>query len=79
MRLDSACEADFRADADFVLAQLAQYGTDRANRNPSRYGRLPGVLRALDGLKALDADSTDSGQQRLLYLNPNPTGGPIFL
>ncbi len=75
VRLDSACEADFRADADFVLASLAQYGTDRANRNPSRYGRLPGVLRALDGLEALD---TDSGHQRLLYLNPNPTGGPIF-
>ena len=78
VRLDSACEADFRVDADFVLAQLAQYGTDRANRNPSRYGRLPGVLRALDGLKALGTDSTDSGRQHLLYLNPNPTGGPIF-
>jgi hypothetical protein len=78
VRLDSTCEADFRADADFVLTQLAQYGTDRANRNPSRYGRLPGALRALDGLKALDTDSTDFGRQRLFYLNPNPTGGPIF-
>jgi hypothetical protein len=68
VRLDSACEADFRAEANFVLTQLAPYGTDRANRNPSRYGRLPGVLRVLDGLNT----------QRLLYLNPNPTGGPIF-
>ncbi len=73
VRLDSACEADFRADANFVLAQLAQYGTDRSNRN--RYGRLPGALRALDGLNTLD---TNSGRQRLFYLNPNPTEGPIF-
>jgi hypothetical protein len=79
IRLDSVCEADFRADADFVLTELAPYGTDRANRNPSRYSRLPGALR--NELKALDTDctdSTDSGRQYLLYLNPNPTGGPIF-
>jgi len=76
VRLNSLSKQDFRADADFILSRLSRFGVDRANRNPSRYGRLPGALRQIGAEPALCAEHC--GQQRILLLNPNPSGGPIF-
>src|SRR5258707_12576432 len=67
VKIDSDDAQDFRATADFVLGRLMRFGVDPQNRNPSRYGRLPGVQRSIDAL----AD----GRQRLLYLNQQPKGG----
>jgi hypothetical protein len=69
-RIDAESEADFKAGAAHVLRRLTPFGVDPSNRNPSRYGRLPGVLRSIG--------ATGDGQQRLLYLNPQPKGGSIF-
>jgi hypothetical protein len=76
IRLDSANETEFRADVDFVLSRLSRFGVDPANKNPSRYGRLPGSFRSIGAQSALRDD--DTGQQRLLYLNPTPEERPIF-
>lgn len=70
VKVDSSNAQDFRADADFVLGRLMRFGVDPQNRNPSRYGRLPGVRRSIG--------ATGDGWQRLLYLNPQPKGGAIF-
>jgi hypothetical protein len=74
--LSSRSEQVFRADADFVLSGLRRFGFDQSNKNPSRYSRLPGALRSIGAQPALYED--DAGQQRLLYLNPQPKGEPIF-
>lgn len=66
VKLDSASPQDFRAEVAHVLERLAQFRVDQQNKNPSRYGRLPGALR-----KIL---AEHPGQQKLLYLNPNPKG-----
>jgi regulatory protein RepA len=74
--LSSRSEELFRADADFILGRLSRFGVDPSNRNPSRYGRLPGALRSIGSEAGLSGN--DVGQQRLLYLNPQPNGQPIF-
>jgi hypothetical protein len=76
IRLDSRSEQDFRAEVDFILSRLAPFGVDRKNKNPSRYGRLPGALRSIGAQLALRED--DSGQQRLLYFKPQPPEGGLF-
>jgi hypothetical protein len=76
LRLNSTNEDEFRADVNFVLSRLARFGVDPANKNPSRYGRLPGSFRSIGAQSALRDD--DTGQQRLLYLNPAPEERPIF-
>ncbi|MGC3990161.1 MAG: hypothetical protein QM796_10865 [Chthoniobacteraceae bacterium] len=53
-----------------LLKKLSRFGVDESNKNPSRFTRLPGVLRnPAAGL---------AGMQRLLYLNPNANGTPIL-
>ena len=74
--LSSRSEQLFRADADFILGRLSRFGVDSANRNPSRYSRLPGALRSIGSEAGLGGN--DVGRQRLLYLNPQPDGRPIF-
>lgn len=64
VKLDSAGSQDFRGEADHILARLAQFRVDQQNKNPSRYGRLPGALREIG--------AEPPGEQKLLYLNPNP-------
>jgi hypothetical protein len=76
VRLSSGSEQGFRNDADFVLSGLRRFGFDQSNKNPSRYSRLPGALRSIGAKAGLHED--DAGQQRLLYLNPQPKGEPIF-
>jgi hypothetical protein len=64
LKVDCADEKDYRETvADFYRA-LARFGICRANKNPSRLSRLPGVTRKIGGVGARE--------QRLLYLNPEP-------
>jgi hypothetical protein len=66
VKLDSPGNHDFRAEVDHILGRLAQFRVDQGNKNPSRYGRLPGALREIG--------AEPPGEQKLLYLNPNPKG-----
>jgi hypothetical protein len=63
-------DTEYRKQVGRVLATLSCFGVDRSNRNPSRLARLPGAKRRIGAV----AD----GAQRLVYLNPEPTGEPIF-
>src|SRR5258707_1908213 len=66
VKLDCDDSQDFSATVDHILGRLAQFGIDQANKNPSRYRRLSGAMREI-GVEP-------PGQQKLLYLNPNPKG-----
>jgi hypothetical protein len=61
----------FSKAAREIFAKLAPLGSDDSNKNPSRYGRLPGAQRILGA-------QTDGGYQQLLYLNPNPHPAGIY-
>jgi hypothetical protein len=54
-----------------ILQRLYTLGFDRDNGSPSRLERMPGDIRILG---ARDEGGTE---QRLLYLDPEPSGGPI--
>jgi hypothetical protein len=64
-------EAYFKAAAREIFNKLAPLGIDDSNKNPSRYGRLPGAPRILGA-------QSDEGRQQLFYLNPNPHPGGIY-
>jgi hypothetical protein len=64
LKIDSANEAEYRETVADFYRGLAQFGICRANKNPSRLSRLPGVKRKIAGAGACE--------QRLLYLNPEP-------
>jgi len=64
VRVDENSLADYRTTAGRIFDRLELFGIDRANRNPSRLSRLPGVFREIGG--------TAEKRQRLLYLNPFP-------
>jgi hypothetical protein len=69
--------AEYQAEAKYLLNELfAQYGVDTKNKNPSRYSRLPGVPRVI-GARALQPGETEA-RQKILYLNSNPSEGPIL-
>ena len=70
VRVDRGSLDDYKKLSRALLFRLRVFGIDRSNANPSRFTRLPGALRTLDGL----GDKV----QRLLYLNANPTGEPII-
>jgi hypothetical protein len=67
-------DCDDRMKYDETVAEtyrlLAPFGICRANKNPSRLSRLPGVKRRIGGAGACE--------QRLLYLDPEPTDDAIF-
>jgi len=68
---------EYQAEAAYLFDDLfARYGIDPQNKNPSRYSRLPGVLRSL-GARALQPGESEACQ-KILYLNPRPTKGPIL-
>jgi hypothetical protein len=54
-----------------ILEQLCELGFDSNPAYPCALERMPGDIRVLG---ARDAAGTE---QRLLYLNPQPTGAPI--
>jgi hypothetical protein len=66
----------YQAEAEYLLnVEFAEYGVDTQNKNPSRYSRLPGVPRGI-GARVLQDRETDA-RQKILYLNPHPSRGPI--
>ncbi len=60
----------YRAQVKNLYAALEHFGVDPANKNPSRLARMPGAQRQ-------DGGATNGGLQRLLFLNPTPTGKAI--
>jgi hypothetical protein len=63
VKLESTSVDHFRDTANRLLKILKPFGIDEANKNPSRLCRLPGAIRKLG--------ATGTGEQRLLWLNPN--------
>jgi hypothetical protein len=64
--LSKAADADaYAREVDWIYHELAKYKVDTGNGNPSRYSRLAGLRRELGAI--------GSGQQKLIYLNPNPS------
>jgi len=61
---------DYRATVDRIYMLLARFGLCLSNKNPSRMSRLPGAQR--------EFGKHGDGAQRLLYLNPDPSGTAIF-
>jgi hypothetical protein len=59
-------------EAEAILESLYPLGFDRETKHPRQLERMPGDLRKI---KARDEQGTE---QRLLYLNPRPTGEPII-
>jgi hypothetical protein len=68
---------EYKGEAAYLIDEaFAKYGVDFQNKNPSRYSRLPGVPRLI-GARALLAGESEVRQQ-IVYLNPQPTKGPIL-
>jgi hypothetical protein len=70
IKVDCSDEEHYRELALKIYGSLARFGICRANKNPSRLSRLPGVKREIDGV--------DACEQRLLFLNPSPLAQSIF-
>jgi hypothetical protein len=70
VKLDAKDAGDYRAQVGDLFRILAPLGFDGKNKNPSRLSRLPGARRQIG--------ASGDGMQRLLYLNPAPTGERIF-
>lgn len=71
VRVNTPDGETYRKTVGEILERLAPYGVDRANRNPSRLARLPGVNRQIG--------ASGDGRQRLLYLHPTANAfQPIF-
>ncbi|MGA2870723.1 MAG: hypothetical protein ABSF34_16370, partial [Verrucomicrobiota bacterium] len=64
VRINAANAEDFRHGVSRILALLAKFGVDTANKNPARMSRLPGVVRQIG--------AEGDGRQRLFYLNARP-------
>jgi hypothetical protein len=69
IKVDCTDEAEYRRTATRIYGLLAQFSPDQANKNPSRFSRLPGVKREIGGAGAME--------QRLFYLNSDPCRKPI--
>jgi hypothetical protein len=67
VKMDCINADEYREQVARILKMLLPYGFDSANKNPSRLSRLAGASREI-GAKS-------DGQQRLLYLNPEPVEG----
>jgi len=67
VKMDCKSIEEYREQAVRILKMLRVYGFDTANKNPSRMSRLPGAFREIG--------ARGDGQQRLLYLNPEPVEG----
>jgi hypothetical protein len=70
VKVDCVDNTEYRQQVSWMLATLASFGADLANSNPSRLARLPGAQRSIG--------ACGDGAQRLIYLNPDPIGEPIF-
>jgi len=63
---------EYRAEADYLIELLERFGIDRGNKNPSRFSRLPGVMRVLGGRNVAGLPGPGQAAQRILFLNPSP-------
>jgi hypothetical protein len=70
VKMDCIDEAEYDEQVKQILTTLARFAVDAANKNPSRLARLPGAQRSIG--------AHGDGAQRLVYLNPEPTGEAIF-
>lgn len=70
VKLDAKNHEEYSTQAERVLKILERFGIDQANKNPSRLARLPGVYRVIG--------ASEGGEQKLIYLNPNPKSEPIL-
>lgn len=69
VKADCLDATNYKDTVTMLLAHLSKFGLDEKNKNPSRLSRLVGAQRVI-GAK-------DGGKQRIIYLNPNPTGKRI--
>jgi hypothetical protein len=60
IKVDAGSLDEYQKTVDDLYARMKRYGIDPNNRNASRMSRLPGVYRG-------------DRQQRLVYLNPEPS------
>jgi hypothetical protein len=70
VQVDCKDRAEYREVAAAIYDSLARFSPCLNNKNPSRLSRLPGVKRKLGG--------TETNEQRLYYLNDDPSGEPVF-
>jgi RecA-family ATPase len=49
VRVDARDATEYKERAEQVYAMFAEYGVDKANKNPSRLSRCPGGLRDING------------------------------
>lgn len=70
VKIEANSVSEYRAISARIYSALIPFGIDPANKNPSRLSRLPGVIREEGGI--------GDKRQKLLYLNPTPTGGRII-
>jgi hypothetical protein len=70
IHVDAPDLAAYREVVSALFLKLKCFGIDPANKNPSRLARMPGARRQVSGAR-------NGGLQRLLYLNPKPTGKAI--
>ncbi len=70
VRLDCDSAQEYQTLVVRIYTRLAPFGLCRSNKNPSRLSRLPGAQRMIG--------NREDGEQRLLYLNPEPCEAPIF-
>jgi hypothetical protein len=70
VKVDSDNADNYRETAKRILKALEPFGFDQSNKNPSRMSRLPGAKREIG--------AQNGGEQRLIYLNPEPRGQPIL-
>ncbi len=72
VRTQAVDEIEYRAEADYLIELLERFGIDRSNKNPSRFSRLPGVIRTLGARNDTGLPSNGQAAQRILFLNPSP-------
>ena len=70
VKINAKDEAAYQSTVAAIFAWLNPYGWDGSNKNPSRLSRLPGATRRIG--------ASGDGIQRLIYLNPNPSGAAIL-
>jgi hypothetical protein len=67
VKMDCTDADQYREQVARILNMLRPYGFDASNKNASRLSRLPGASREIG--------ANENGEQRLLYLNPEPVEG----
>jgi hypothetical protein len=70
LKVDCRDAQEYQGTATQIYELLARFNPCPSNKNPSRLARLPGVKRQIGGIGA--------SEQRLYYLNDDPSGKPIF-